>query len=84
MRRNNPPAPWSMGFRQVSMLDENVNVVIFVFYSEAEQPTRTLVNGWSPSVFLDESVNVVMFVVYSETEQPTRTLVNGWSPSVYA
>ena len=33
------------------MLDESVNVVIFVFYSETEQPTSTLVNGWSPSVY---------------------------------
>ena len=36
VRRNNPPAPWSMGGRRVSMPDESVNVVIFVFYSEAE------------------------------------------------
>ena len=51
VRQNNPPAPWSMGGCKVSMLDESVNVVIFVFYSETEQPTSTLVNGWSPSVY---------------------------------
>ena len=51
VRRNNPPAPWSMGGRLVSMLDERVNVITFVFYSETEQPTSTLVNGWSPCVY---------------------------------